>query len=139
MIFFCDGTDIRELTLGLGAETDGIFAFSGGRERVSAEPDGFLRAIDTFLRSHDVSVGDVDGIVVVQGPGSSTALRASLALVNTIAFARAIPIYAIHADDVRGNTFALPLSVPAAFPEYAHGARITASNKDDLRRTIPSL
>ena len=109
MILCIDGSDIATLKLAFQNDAgdtvrDGVFA---------TRPEDFLAHIVAFMGADDVA-----GIRVACGPGSATALRASIAIAETLAYAKGIPVL--------GGTE----------PVYAHEARITPSKKDNLRRQV---
>lgn len=102
MILRIDGSDIARLVV-----NDREFAVG---------PEGYLAAIASV-----VEPAEITAIEVVAGPGSATALRASLAIANTLAWTLGVPINgrSMHVE-----------------PVYEHAARITPSGKDQLRRKI---
>lgn len=106
MMVTIDGSDIRRLVVN-GKVFD-------------VEPEGYLAAIASV-----VSPSDISGVTVVQGPGSATALRASLAIANTLAMTLGVPLY-----DASG------VAHPYLDPLYANDPRITTSTKDSLRRAL---
>ena len=136
-MLYINGADITNITLGILNDDRSVFLI--GPETVQAPPETFLSTINTFLCAHEQSWGDLSGIVAVLGPGSSTALRTSLTLVNTLAFVHQLPIFGVeiaqHADD-RSALIALrgEHAIAMARPTYAHDARITVSTKDVLGR-----
>lgn len=140
MMLFLDGSDITRLTLGV--VSDDRAAFVGEPMAFSVGPEAYLRTIDEFLRTQSVDEKGLTGIVAVIGPGSATALRASLAFANTFAFTRSLPMYGVErAPSADLRALLLPLSstvhaVPMLRPVYANEARITVSAKDALRRTV---
>lgn len=75
-------------------------------------------------------VSQVDGIVVVQGPGSFTGLRIGITIANTFAFAKKIPLYPI-------NTFVyLWKRVPAGLQSST--AIVMRAGGDNLVVILPS-
>ncbi len=62
---------------------------------VKTRPEGILEALLNYLHEHELEPEDLEGIVVVVGPGSSTALRAGLSVVNTIAFVQKLPVLSL--------------------------------------------
>ncbi len=136
MMLYVNGRDIAQVTLGLLNDERSVFVI--GPVTVQASPEQFLAAIDTFLAMH-APASPLTGIVAVLGPGSATALRTSLTLVNTLVFARNIPIFGVELElnsDDRSVLVALrgKHAIPMARPTYAHEARITTSTKDALGR-----
>ncbi len=138
MMLFLDGSDIGKLCLGL--LTDDRTSFVMDPKKIDCRPEECLFYIHAFLREN-ISDEEISGIAVVVGPGSATALRASLAFANTFAFTRNIPMYGVQHDsnldtlsilsDLSGAS-----SVPLLRPVYANAVPITQSTKDALRRTI---
>ena len=51
------------------------------------ESDALLTAVDSLVRPEELS-----GIIVLEGPGSFTAVRSAAVVANAIAFARGIPV-----------------------------------------------
>jgi hypothetical protein len=95
MILYLNGQDIRRLVLGIinvGADP-GI-----GPAVFECDPDEYLAVIAKYLQSLGKSINDLEGLAVVVGPGSPTALRSSLAIAGTLALARQIPTYSIEKD-----------------------------------------
>ncbi len=125
MTLWIDGTDIGRLVFALWKDdvvtTPQVF-FEG-----VVEPEGYLAAIVAL-----VDFDMVTRIVVLDGPGSATALRASLAIANTIGFANSIPVMGVDkGEDWRSKTWD---DARYAFPVYAHEPRITPRKKDALGR-----
>lgn len=59
----------------------------------------FLREIKNLIIKAGITEKDVSGIVVYKGPGSYTGLRISISVVNTIGYARHIPVVGATGDD----------------------------------------
>lgn len=138
MMLFLDGSDIGQVTLGMLADNRASFLIDP--KMIVCRPEEYLFHIDAFLREN-ISQEEISGIAVVVGPGSATALRASLAFANTFAFTRGIPMYGVQHDpnldvlsilsDLSGAS-----PVPLLRPVYANAVPITQSTKDALRRTL---
>ncbi len=134
MMLYVNGSDIARVVLGV--LDDGASAFLVDPVVIDASPEQFLARVDEFLKSHE---GSMTGIVAVLGPGSATALRTSLTMVNALAFAKSIPTFGVElapgADD---RSFLVSLHgaspVPMARPVYTAPAKITVSTKDALGR-----
>ncbi len=109
MILCINGTEITKLTLALQDDAGATVR----EETFVTCPEDFLAHIVAFLGTESVT-----GVTVVCGPGSATALRASIAIAQTLAYAKGIPI------------------IGSTEPIYAHEARITPSKKDNLRRSL---
>lgn len=59
------------------------------------ESEQFLVSFEEFLSDNDLLFNDLDGIVVVNGPGSFTAMRIVTLTVNTLAFVHHTPLYSL--------------------------------------------
>ncbi len=137
MMLYVNGQDIRKLVVGEVNETNFVdVPFVYDRE-VGKE----LALIERFLAARHASIQEILAIITVRGPGSATALRGTLSLLNTLAMSLQIPFYEVQkdpneqdTDDVlRRGTLAHNQTV---LPLYLHEARITTSTKDSLRRSI---
>lgn len=62
--------------------------------------DYLMRYVHELLEEVDVSMSDLSGLVVVNGPGSFTGLRVGLATVQGIAQALSLPIYPVSSLQV---------------------------------------
>lgn len=137
MTLYVNGQDISRFVLAL--ERAGTIVWGGGEVR----PEEFLKTLDAFLVDQKITINDIDRVYLVAGPGSATALRASLSIVNTLSFVANIEIIKVEkkpeemdekvfervlldADLVVSDTYIRPI--------YAHEPRITKTNKDRLRR-----
>ncbi|MEK7105315.1 MAG: hypothetical protein AAB865_01365 [Patescibacteria group bacterium] len=79
--------DIAWTTIGL---SDGGSVIQ--EERVITRPETILNTIESALAKWKIDWHKLDTVALVSGPGSFTALRSSLTIGNTIAFARKLPI-----------------------------------------------
>ncbi len=82
--------DIRQVTL----------ALYDGKNIVQSKvffvaPEEHLQCLDAVLSEWNVVMADMQGIVVVTGPGSFTASRVSVTLANAIALAQQIPVWGV--------------------------------------------
>lgn len=137
MILYVNGQDINELILGLLGEEVHLETFSVG-------PEKYLATLDAFLQTQNIELDKLEGVAVVVGPGSATALRSSLSIVNTLHFAKQLPLYTIEKDPTVSDEDIVtkdmlsklkPLNKTSfAEPIYAHAPRITPSKKDALGR-----
>jgi tRNA A37 threonylcarbamoyladenosine modification protein TsaB len=139
MMLYVNGSDIARLTLGVLHDDRSVFLVEPVAFSVS--PEQFLATVDTFLHSNCQmpTTSGLKGIVAVLGPGSATALRTSLTMVNALAFAKRLPVYGIELAPEADDRSALvhlhgALPVPVARPVYANPAKITVSVKDALGR-----
>ena len=64
-----------------------------------------LPAIDTLLRHVHVTLDDVRGLAVAQGPGGFTALRVGLSVAKGLAFARGLPLVGVGTLEVAAYPF----------------------------------
>ncbi len=106
----------------------------------SASPETFLATLDAYISEHIGDLNDLEGFMLVAGPGSATALRATHSLVNALAFAKQVSVFSIvkdaSVDDVDVFDHGRVRAVRVALPVYAHEARITHGTKDALRRSL---
>ena len=70
--------------------------------------------VDQLLKRWGWSPSDLDGIAVVQGPGSFTGLRVGIATAKVMAYALEIPVVAIDTLDVIADQIALGVSESAS-------------------------
>jgi tRNA A37 threonylcarbamoyladenosine modification protein TsaB len=68
----------------------------GNLEQIKTSPEGTLFSLLDFMSRHGIKITDLDGIVVVTGPGSVTAIRSGLSVVNTFSFVAGVPLYPIR-------------------------------------------
>lgn len=140
MMLYINGQDIARFVVGV-ADAETVLSLE---VMEGARPEQFLASIDSFLRENDYAIEDMTRLVVVVGPGSATALRAVLSIVNTIAFVRGVDLVGVEKDPVQDDEVFLrsilakeiEVHVSESFlhPVYAHEPRITVSKKDHLRR-----
>lgn len=140
-VLYVNGQDISRLVLGLceGANSSS-WAFVQVPETVSSSPEIFLASMHEYLVAKGLTLDDIEGFLLVAGPGSATALRASHALINALSFARRVPVYSVVKEGAVADDAVFShgevRSVRAAVPVYAHEARITQGTKDALRRSF---
>lgn len=60
-----------------------------------SESERFFDSIGSFLSEYEIGIPDLDGIVVVNGPGGFTSMRIVTLAINTVAFVHHIPLYSI--------------------------------------------
>ncbi|KKW28593.1 MAG: hypothetical protein UY72_C0067G0007 [Candidatus Uhrbacteria bacterium GW2011_GWD2_52_7] len=135
MMLYVNGQDIERLVLGVICDA----AWEVAPVTFAAAPEGYLAAIDAFLREQGRDRRQVTTLVVVRGPGSATSLRSSLALANAWAFAQSIELVGVEKcrdedDDVILSQVAHAHTAPLLTPLYEQPAKITASTKDALGR-----
>lgn len=59
------------------------------------ESEQFLASLGGFLAKHSLALEELEGIVVVNGPGSFTAMRIVTLTLNTITFVHGTPLYSL--------------------------------------------
>lgn len=133
MKLFVGGFDIKYLLVG-DADFDEV-------QRIECEPDEYLKNIVYFLESKGSKITKISEIHAVIGPGSATALRASLSIVNTLSYSLGIYLkgYSIPENWDESSLFGI-IKVSEGrvewplVPVYQHEPRITISHKDQLQR-----
>lgn len=104
---------------------------------LEARPETYLQKLQEQLVDWDVDLTSLDGLMVVTGPGSFTATRVSLTIVNTIAFCLNLPIIGMenpdhlplvqciekNAEQTEPSTYVIPV--------YDRPANITKSKKEN--------
>lgn len=134
---YVNGQDINRL----------VIADLGDRASVVVKevgPEAYLATIDTYLKERNVHPADVTQLYVVVGPGSPTALRASLSILNTMKFVYQIETISLKKDPkepdeqtllkIRSNDAQVIEQPGYMEPIYTSGPKITVSNKDALGR-----
>jgi hypothetical protein len=135
MMVYVNGQDIARIVLGV-IDNDQWRIAPG---TLSVRPEEYLLALEQFLADHQLAKESVTGFVVIVGPGSATALRASLTMVNTLAFALGVPVTPCEkfVDDSDQDVLHQLVEHAArsfVLPIYAHEPKITSSNRDTLKR-----
>lgn len=126
MKLYVNGQDIRQLVVG---DVD-----QGTLTIVETEPEGYLKALAGYLK-------EVTEIYAVVGPGSATALRSILTILQTIHFVQGTPLLAIQKSPEEDDVVTIKRAIADAQPVetltpiYQHSPRITISNKDALGRS----
>ncbi len=135
---YVNGSDIRRLAVGFAKEGE-ILAV----DFFDVGPEEYLSTIDAFLRAQGSDLDELTGVVAARGPGSATALRSSLSIVNTIVFAREMPIIPVQKTDDEQDVdsfkkalanFADQSNTNFIYPKYSSGPKITFSTRDALKR-----
>ena len=142
MMLYVNGSDIGRLVLGVLNDDRSVFIVAP--TTIESSPEQFLAKVDTFLLVHFPTIdtrqsSSLTGIVTILGPGSATALRTSLTMVNAMAFAKHVPVFGVElapgADDYATLVHLHGVgAIPMARPVYAYPAKITVSTKDALGR-----
>ena len=84
MILLIDSSNIDSIYLALGQA--GKILFSSKVPAKFAHSERLVPELDKLLQRANITPDKLEGIVVVSGPGSFTALRIGLAVVNTLAW-----------------------------------------------------
>lgn len=135
MMVYVNGQDIARLVVGVIHQG----AWQVDPEVFATRPEEYLSRLEDFLRRHNLAKTELTGFVVVTGPGSATALRMSLALVNTLAFALGVPVIPVDrpaavADIAILDQLSARSSRAFVLPTYEHDPKITTSTRDALKR-----
>ncbi len=142
MIVYINGQDIHKIifaNLQEGIEDRDIVIEETG-------PEGYLKAFRDFLDKADSELDEIEKIFAVIGPGSATALRSSLAIINILGYSKAIDLVGVEKEkdeqdiDTTKKLIEQGLSSfdvkNVLMPKYEHKPRITVSTKDALRRKV---
>lgn len=93
---------------------------------------GLLAYINEQLSEQQRSWDDLTGLVVFQGPGSFTGLRIGITVMNSLAYARTLPIVGATGNAWQDDGVARILggeSDEIVLPEYGGEANITTPRK----------
>jgi len=132
MKLYVNGQDISRITVG-SVDTESLITRQ-------VETELFLSVIHAFVTERARSYDNLESIYAVVGPGSATALRCTLSILQTIHFVEGIPLFAVekNPDEADEATIARAIvdaqPVDTLVPLYQHSPRITISNKDVLGR-----
>ena len=63
------------------------------RKKEFHESEKLLEQIDILLKLKNQAVRDLEGIIVVTGPGPFTAVRVACVIANTMAYVEKVPLY----------------------------------------------
>lgn len=88
--------------------------------------------IRQLLQKHDISLDEIEGIVVYKGPGSFTGLRIGISVANAMSYSLGVPIVGTQGDswivdginDLQSGNNELPIT-----PFYGSDANITTPRK----------
>lgn len=94
MTLFLCAQDLRSIWIGLLKDQTFVVL-----EELPVPPEGYLLALDRFLKVHQQPLETVQGLCVVTGPGSFTASRVSLTIVNTLHFVYRLPLFVLTNPD----------------------------------------
>ena len=136
MKLYVNGQDIHKLILG-NVESGDLSVYSG-------EPHTYLASMNTYFEQQGNQLQHIKELHVIIGPGSATALRAILSIMNTLRFVKEIPVYGYKKvqdisdedciRDIRLGRQTAVQNEEWLKPAYAHAPRITPSKKDQLNR-----
>lgn len=130
---YWDGREIAQLTLGRGMMIgrewtwrDKPISFQGGSEQ-------WLKFLTEFLGKPEgentlkIAAAEIEGVLVVNGAGSATGLRASAAILNALGWAFNWSFVDCSDDDSVGLASAINSEKmrPIFIPKYAQSAKIT--------------
>lgn len=142
MMLYINGQDIRSFAIGFTAP-EGSSMLKIIQE---TSPEKYLQHIHDFLKDNDASVSEIEKLYAVVGPGSATALRTTLSIVNTIAFVSEVELIGVvksqeeqdevTISNIRSEKAELIRGKEQLDAIYEHGPRITVSKKDQLKRPI---
>lgn len=93
---------------------------------------GLLGFLEQEISFQDKSWEDVTGLVVYKGPGSFTGLRIGIAVFNSIAYSRDLPVVGVTGEDWRTKGVEHILmgeDDKIVLPEYGGEANITKPRK----------
>jgi tRNA threonylcarbamoyladenosine biosynthesis protein TsaB len=91
-----------------------------------------LKKIDEFLSDNGQSLDSVTGLFVFQGPGSFTGLRIGLTVMNTLSYAKSVPIVGETGENWKEAAtvrLAAGENDNVVMPFYGADARITTPKK----------
>lgn len=103
--------------------------------RLDTRPESILNAVVNFLAEQAIPWDNIGSIAVVDGPGSFTALRSALTIVNTMAFTRTISLACAHAKPEEADAVVMQRLARArarqsfVVPHYGRPAHITKAKK----------
>ncbi len=75
--------------------------------RLDTRPETILNTVVKSLADRAIPWDHIESIAAVDGPGSFTALRSAMTIVDAIAFARGIPLAKAHAQPDEGDALVM--------------------------------
>lgn len=91
MILFLCAQDLGFFWLGLIKDQSFVEL-----KKINGSPEEILKNLDEFIIANKIDCDDLDGISIVNGPGSFTASRLSLMIANGLHFTKSIPIFILE-------------------------------------------
>jgi tRNA A37 threonylcarbamoyladenosine modification protein TsaB len=73
------------------------------QKKIKGNSDKLLVLIDKILEKNKIKPEDINGIAVVSGPGSFTAVRQGVLAANALGFFLRIPVAGIRLDEFKGD------------------------------------
>ena len=93
---------------------------------VRQHSEKLLKSIESILLSAKAQLKDMQGILVVKGPGSFTSLRIGVATANALAFGLSVPIKGIEKQqNLKDIKSIFKKSDKQVIPEYGRAPDIT--------------
>lgn len=136
---YINGQDISRLVLGLA---DGRRVLD--IQIYSVPVEIFFITFLEFFKTHSLKINNLDKCYVVVGPGSATALRTVLSIMNTIIYTSGIDVIPVQKDVIEQDLYTFGQCLDKKntqvehknylFPKYEFGPKITLSTKDALGR-----
>lgn len=104
--------------------------------RLDSRPETILNRLLESLKGWKVLIDEIDSLAVVAGPGSSTALRTSLTIANTLSFVQNLPMASICVKSEVDDQIVLKRMAKAkikpgvwSIPHYGSKPMITKPNR----------
>lgn len=94
--------------------------------------DYLLQVIQDLCASKEVSMQDLQGVIVYEGPGSYTGLRIGISVANAIGYASNIPVVGVTGDDwisAGQSKLSEQQSFSPVTPQYGGDPHITQQKK----------
>lgn len=100
MYLFISPHDLAYAVFGLVQEVNGV-AEGEKIKKVETRPEQILEHLLQYLQEVSIDPCDLEGVIVVTGPGSFTALRAGVSVVNTFAFVHEKPLISVPNKELK--------------------------------------
>ena len=94
MMLFLGAQDLKEISIGL-IESKRLISL----QVIVSRPEAYLKEIDRFLRTQQITPSALEGIVVVTGPGSFTSSRIIVTIANALHFSHGLALVGIENPD----------------------------------------